>query len=235
MRIPAHFEDLCRRIRDHDDTAAAEFFDRYKSHVRCIVRCQLRDRRVRRTSDSDDLTQQVMYKLLRGIAEGQLAVTNADQLRAILSCVTRRTTMSEIAWHYRACRDARRCVELTDGFDLPNNDAPVEEAVESRDVLESVRGRLTARDRRILDARVSGHSWAELAAEEDTSADALRLRLERALRQAAEHHAPPRHTHTIARLDVCSSGVTTIECCWVLRREQVAVSVRSPFFCRLRC
>ena len=87
MANESSFHDLIRRIRDRDETAAAELVAKYEAAIRRVVRIHLRDVRLRRVLDSMDVCQSVLASFFVRAALGQYELDSPDQLLGLLATI----------------------------------------------------------------------------------------------------------------------------------------------------
>ncbi len=194
MLTDSTVRDLLKLAEHGDDAAAVELFHQLRDPLKGMVRRQLRQHKHRRTFDSSDICQEVMFDFFRGVARGEFTIRTADDLWKVITFIKRGVTINLIERFHRGCRDVRRTVALGDGTDLRGPDPSPGDVLEQSEFVHTVLDSLAPDERRILSARLDGHKWTELAAEDGTTAGALRMRIKRALRRVSSlesAHLPP--------------------------------------------
>ena len=183
MADESPFHDLIRRIRDRDETAAAELVAKYESAIRRVVRIHLRDVRLRRVLDSMDVCQSVLASFFVRVALGQYELNSPDQLLGLLATITRNKVTNQANRQKAARRDYRRSTSIKDdggGLAVDGASDPSEQA-SAREILQKVRDRLNEDERYLAEQRALGRGWVDLAAELGATDVALRKKLTRAL------------------------------------------------------
>jgi RNA polymerase sigma-70 factor (ECF subfamily) len=175
-------EQLLERIRAGDHEAAAELVRRYEPEIRRVVRCRLRDHRLRRVFDSMDICQSVMGRFFAYATSHTLDISEPANLLSLLATMTRNKLRDTVRHETRTRRDHRREVHDQNALAemVPTSDPTPSQAVSNRDLLAHIRGRLDPEDLYLAEQRAEGREWSELAAEVGSTAEALRKRLARA-------------------------------------------------------
>jgi RNA polymerase sigma factor (sigma-70 family) len=177
---------LIRGVRSGDPEAAAELVRLYEPYVRRAVRIEMRDPRLRRVFDSSDFCQSVLASFFARLALGQFDLERPQQLLRLLATMAR----NKVASRARRAHITRRLERSLEDqacraeFVLDPSPDP-SRIVAGSDLLQAVRKRLSADERRLSDLRVDGRSWSEIAAEVGGHPDSLRFRLTRALDRIA--------------------------------------------------
>jgi hypothetical protein len=178
------FAKLIRRVRAGDAQTADDLVRRYEEPIRRAVRMQLRDSRLRRLLDSTDVCQSVLANFFVRAGLGQFDLRTPQQLLGLLATMAR----NKLATLARDPQVARRRDP-----DLEADRGPVAAAATprrqfaGRELLRQVREQLSAEERWLAEQRAAGRAWAEIAAEQGDSAEALRKKLGRALDRVAKH------------------------------------------------
>ena len=186
MDEPNTFTDFVRRIRAGDEGAAAELLRRYEPYIRREVRFRLRDRRLNRLFDSQDICQLVLASFFVRAAAGQYDLDEPRQLVALLVRMAQNKLAGQARFHRRQQRDAGQAAGLDPaaGQVIAAEPGP-EQVAAGRDLLAALRDRLTPEERAVADRRGAGQGWAEIAAELGGTADGRRMQLKRALDRVA--------------------------------------------------
>jgi RNA polymerase sigma-70 factor (ECF subfamily) len=173
--------DLMQRVRNGDDSAAAELVRCYEPAIRRVVRFRLNPR-LRRLCDSLDICQAVLGKFFVHAALGQFDLNTPEDLVKLLSTMARNEVLKEQRRQQAARRDQRR--------DSPGQ--AVEEAarapgatpsqeVAAAELFQEVQRRLSPDERQLAEWRHQGRDWNAIAAELGGQPDALRKKLARAV------------------------------------------------------
>jgi RNA polymerase sigma factor (sigma-70 family) len=181
------FEQLIERVRGGDDQAAGDLVRLYEPEVRRFIHFRLTTPALRRFVDSLDICQSVLANFFVHLDKGRLQLENPDQLRRLLITMARNKLHDHARKMKAARRDARRLEmggdaslqHVADAMDGPSEKLMTEELV------LALRSRLSEEELYLVDQRFSGRSWGELADELQTSAEAIRKRMTRAMDRAA--------------------------------------------------
>lgn len=186
------FRDLLTRLRGGDVDAATALVAAYESAIRRVVRLRLRlDSPLRRELDSLDICQSVLASFFVRSASGQYDLDKPEDLLKLLTVMARNKLIDRTR-----APSVRRRRFLDNGSTTSTGSAAwvdtqpdVSRRVAARELLGEVQRRLSTDERFLMEQRVAGRSWAELAGQLGGTADSLRKKLARALdRVAAELH-----------------------------------------------
>ena len=182
--------ELLQRVRSGDAAAAEELVRTYEPELRRAIRVRLTDARLRRMVDSIDICQSVLAGFFVRTAAGQYDIETPEELVRLLVTMARNRV---IDWTRRSKadrRDTRRNVSLQndDGqnIDVASPSAGPVSVLVNRELIESVRNRLTAEELQLMEQRSDGKSWAEIARTSGEQPNAVRMKLTRALDRVAE-------------------------------------------------
>jgi RNA polymerase sigma-70 factor (ECF subfamily) len=182
MSDAAPFHDLMCRVRAGDTAAAEELFRSFEPQVRLEARLRLRDPRLRRLVDENDLCQSVMLSFFVRARLGQYDVADAGELRRLLAGMARNKVAAQARRHGAARRDFRRAAGLGEEAQaVPAADATPSQVIAGEELLREFRARLSDEERRVADLRAEGRGWAEIALALGGTADGRRVQLRRAL------------------------------------------------------
>jgi RNA polymerase sigma-70 factor (ECF subfamily) len=132
-----------------------------------------------------DVCQSVLVSFFVRAAAGQYDLDNPSQLMALLIRMACNKMAEHARFHHRERRDARLAVAM-DGTGEPlASDPTASRVIAGRELLEALRARLTAEERKLADRRSAGQGWAEIAADLGGTANARRMQLKRALDRVA--------------------------------------------------
>jgi RNA polymerase sigma-70 factor (ECF subfamily) len=182
MAQPEDFADLLRRVRGRDAEAAEELWRRYEPMLRREIRLRLRDPRLRRTFDENDVCQSVMASFFVRAAAGQFDLDGPEHLQRLLAQMGRNKLASHARRQKAECRDCRRVEPLPDHSGLAAGAAgSASQSASWRELLERFRAGLSAEELRLADLRAEGRSWADIAALLGGTPDGRRVQLSRAV------------------------------------------------------
>ncbi len=181
------FQDLIRRVRSGEETAAAELVRTYEPEIRRAVRIRLTDPRLGRLLDSMDICQSVLANFFVRVAAGQFDLEQPEQLLKLLVTMARNKLRDQARKQHAGRRDNRRLEtarpepleKVADGQPSPS------EVVAGQELLQEVRRLLSDEERFLADQRAQGRPWTDIAAELGQPAEALRKRLARAVDRVA--------------------------------------------------
>jgi RNA polymerase sigma-70 factor (ECF subfamily) len=181
------FQDLIRRVRGGEETAAAELVRTYEPEIRRAVRIRLTDHRLGRLLDSMDICQSVLANFFVRVAAGQFDLEQPEQLLKLLVTMARNKLRDQARKQHAGRRDNRRLEtarqepleKVADGQPSPS------EVVAGQELLQEVRRLLSDEERHLADQRARGRPWTDIAAELGQPAEALRKRLARAVDRVA--------------------------------------------------
>ena len=181
------FLELISRLRSGDESAAVELLHSCEAHVRRVIRVRLTEPGLRRQFDSVDICQSVMADFFVRIALGQFELETHDQLAGLLATMARNKLFHHLRKQTAQRRDIRRLTPgPVDELPLSAKQETPSQIVAARELLAIVRARMSDEDRYLADQRATGRPWSELAEELDAGADALRVRLARAIDRVAK-------------------------------------------------
>jgi RNA polymerase sigma factor (sigma-70 family) len=176
------FSGFIRRIRAGDEEAARELVERYEPVIRREVKMRLRDPRLYRRIDWQDICQSVMASFFLRAASGQYDLDRPDQLLRLLVVMTRHKLSKQERKH-RADKRDYRLVEDRDPAYLegkPGADPTPSRVVAGRELLEAFRARLSEEERMLADLRAQGCDWAEICDRCGGTPQGRRMQLARA-------------------------------------------------------
>lgn len=176
------FADFVRRIRAGDDAAAEELVHRFEPLIRREVRMRISGNQLNRAFDSLDVSQSVLANFFTRAASGQFELERPEQLAGLLVTMARNKLVSRVRLESRLVRDVRRLTVEPDVLDSVADEQPSpSENVSLKELLERVRGLLTAEERQIVELRNQGLGWDEVATRLGGSGQARRMQLSRGI------------------------------------------------------
>ncbi len=181
------FCELIARVRCGDPDAACDIVRRYETSVRVAVRTRLSDPRLRRHFDSMDVCQSVLASFFLRAASGAFDLHDPRQLVALLTKMAEKKVAMRARAHHRQRRDIRRTNEKTNQCSTIPSSAPdaVRHAI-GKELLGQALNMMTNEERAIVERRLLGESWSEIAAALGGSAEARRKQYERVVEVIAD-------------------------------------------------
>jgi RNA polymerase sigma factor (sigma-70 family) len=182
-RSMSSFAELLQRVRRGDDDAANDIFRTYEPHVKRLVRHLMRIETIRFMAEPSDVCQSVMASFFTRVALGQYDLANPEQLAALLKRMARNKVVD-----FRRSPDRRISFVPVAGPELSGIEPPdpakgPASQVMWRDLLHEIRERFTDAERRVSELRAEGLGWEDVGKRLGEPADAVRKRLNRALRR----------------------------------------------------
>jgi RNA polymerase sigma factor (sigma-70 family) len=180
------FRDLLRRVRQRDDEASTLLVSMYENEVRRFVRYRLNSQKLRRFLDSLDVCQSVFAKFFVRVSAGDFDLKDPKQLQQLLLTMANNKLLD----HYRKGAAQRRGGGKADMTGqtakwIADPAANPADALEARELVDLVRGRLSSDEQSLLDQWMQGEDWPVIAARTGASAEAVRKRFTRAVDRAA--------------------------------------------------
>ena len=187
MDSVAEIRSLLKRVRDGDQEAAAELVRQYEPVVRRFVRFRLSSPALRRTFDSLDICQSVMCRFFVDVAAGNLQLDDSGQLTGLLLTMARNKLFDRVRHAQAGRRDARRTSGGGDEFlgAAVDSTASPSDVLSAKEVIDAVCGQLSESDRYLVEQRMDGRPWEDLAAEFQATPDGIRKRMTRAIDDVA--------------------------------------------------
>ena len=180
------FRELMGRVRTGDQAAAGELVRRYEPTIRRTIRVRLRDQRLGRLLDSMDICQSVLSSFFVRAALGQYELDEPEQLLKLLTRMARNKLANQVHHQRAGRRDYRRVVGEIEDKPVAAAGSSPSELVAGQELLQEAGRRLSSEERQLLDLRREGLEWHEIARRLDGNADALRVRLGRAIDRVAQ-------------------------------------------------
>jgi RNA polymerase sigma-70 factor (ECF subfamily) len=174
------------RVRTGDQAAAGELVRRYEPTIRRTIRVRLRDQRLGRLLDSMDICQSVLGSFFVRAALGQYELDEPEQLLKLLTRMARNKLANQVHHQRAGRRDYRRVVGEIEDKPVAAAGSSPSELVAGQELLQEAGRRLSTEERQLLDLRREGLEWQEIARRLDGNADALRMRLGRAIDRVAQ-------------------------------------------------
>ena len=178
------FAELMARVRSGDELAVQALVGQFEPEIRREVRSRLRlrDSRLRRVFDSMDIVQSVFQSFFFHAAAGQYDLASPERLCRLLAVMARNKLAEQVRYLHRERRDNRRTESRPDDDPTPIEVRPSpSQVIANRELLDELSRRLSEHERRLVELRVEGRSWAEVASVVGGSAEACRKQFSRAV------------------------------------------------------
>ena len=179
------FDSLMHRLRKGDSDAATELVRRYEPEVRRFVRFRLFTSNLRQIVDSLDVSQSVLARFFVQLEAGEINITSHEQLRSLLLVMTRNQLFDVARRQQAQKRDVRKIV--TDEFDMvaDSADTPSKQVADA-ELLDLMQARLSDHERHLVQERLAGKPWDEIAVEMKSTPEAVRKQMTRGIDRAAK-------------------------------------------------
>lgn len=185
------FGELIRRIRCGDAEAAATLIRMYESDLRIIARSRLTNPEVRRILDSMDVCQSVLGTFFARATVGQFSLDTPEQLLKLLSTMVRNKVIDYARRQAVKQRHIGRQVDVfPESLSLAATQDTPSVIVAARELAEDLRRRFTGEELAIIDRRNDGLGWDDVSLQLHESPEALRKKMERAIRRVAQEAGP---------------------------------------------
>jgi len=175
------FESMIVRIRSGDQLAAEELVLHYEPLIRREARLQIRDHRLLRLFDSQDICQSVLASFFARTALGEYDLETPENLVKLLAIMTRNKVATATQRQHRKRRDSRRNQGLDQMQSVVSETPSPSETVSSRELLEQFLARFSDEERSLANLRRDGHSWAQIAVQLGGTHQSRRMQLSRAI------------------------------------------------------
>ena len=182
--------EMLSRVRGGDAAAAEELVRTYEPELRRAIRVRLTDARLRRLVDSIDICQSVLAGFFVRTAAGQYDIQTPEEPLKLLVTMARNRVIDWARRSQADRRDGRRDVSIEgehgQQMQFASNEPGPASVLISRELLDQVRSRLSPEELKLMEQRAEGLDWTAIAAQTGDQANAVRMRLTRALDRVAE-------------------------------------------------
>jgi RNA polymerase sigma-70 factor (ECF subfamily) len=187
MQSALSLQELVIRLRTGSQEAATELFARYGEEIHRYVHYRLTDPRLRTLVDSLDICQSVLGNFLLRLSKGELRLDDSRQLMGLLTVMARHklcdVARKQAALRRQGFRGTIRGQDALNSIPQAGNDPA--DMVGEQELLAAVRKKLTEGEQMLVEMRLAGCDWAEIAHQCQTTPEAARKRMTRALDRAA--------------------------------------------------
>ncbi|MCI0684043.1 MAG: ECF-type sigma factor [Gemmataceae bacterium] len=184
----ARFHELMQHVRSGSQEAAAELVRQYQPVILKFVRIRLFRLRLHYVVENTDISQAVLADFFNGVTRGQFHIGSPVELVKLLVRMARNQVTDKARRHKARRRDSGRLeTGLADGFlDQVQDRAPSpSNIVAGHELIRKILSRLTSEERFLADERARAKDWATIAAECNSTPEALRKKLFRAIQRVA--------------------------------------------------
>jgi RNA polymerase sigma factor (sigma-70 family) len=184
----ANLANLIARVQAGDQQAAAELVAEYEPEIRRYIRVRLTEPRLRRLLDSQDICQSVLGDFFLRVAEGRFEATDRRQLIKFFMVLAKNKLVDQARRQHARRRYGPTADDGAEWVDQVADSASTpSRQVAAGELAELVVEALPENERYLVQERVGGRDWGDLAHELGAQPDALRKRFTRALEKAANY------------------------------------------------
>jgi RNA polymerase sigma factor (sigma-70 family) len=182
-----HLSNLMNRLQQGDHAAAAELVADFEPEVRRYIRVRICSPQIRRLVESADISQSVFAKFFVDIqGKGEFPET-PQQLRGLLITMARNRLYDHVRRHKAAKRDIRRVEASVAVLESVYEEVPTPiDALAAKETLEAIRAEMSDEELALVNARLGGQAWSEIATALGVSPDAARKRFARTIESVAQ-------------------------------------------------
>jgi RNA polymerase sigma-70 factor (ECF subfamily) len=163
------FANLMARLRSGDDEAAREVFERFVRKLVVLARNQF-DAAMRRKVDAEDVVQSAYKSFFVRYGEGKLEVQDWGNLWGLLTLITLRKCLDQVAYHRAERRNVRREANAQPGaegaepwWQAVSREPTPEEAMMLAETIEQQLRDLPVLERPIFELSLQGYTAREIA------------------------------------------------------------------------
>lgn len=169
-------QQLVEAVRDGDESASTELYQRYARRVVGLVDSQMSDW-LRGVTEAEDIAQSVFRSIFRGVQGGDYEAPPGNTLWSLIAVIAVRKTRRRATHHLAKRRDSKRSVALepTDAVSSADGEEFASMTLDLRDALAS----LSEGDQETLALRIQGNTVEEIAETLNRSGRTIERRLQR--------------------------------------------------------
>jgi DNA-directed RNA polymerase specialized sigma24 family protein len=160
-------------IQGRDAYAVGQLLHELDPFLRQIIRMQLIDGKLRHVIETADILQSLLKDFLGRGVDSPSARTDQGGLRAYFAAAVRNKVLKRLR------KEERRVGALPDDCQCLSRELPVSQQFEEQELLLAMRSRLSNYEVQILDLRMQGLTWREVAESVGQTPAAVRIRLTR--------------------------------------------------------
>ncbi|OYP29877.1 ECF-type sigma factor [Rhodopirellula sp. MGV] len=173
-------ETLLRNAVEGCEESTTQFVREFETQIRLEIRTRIASSEVRRMLDSVDIAQSVFTDFLIASRTGCTSQMTPKEALSKLVKASREKVQQKIRFHTASKRDIRRNTATIDEHRDLQSDVPepLDHATQG-DLREYLQSRFGTLDYRLVELRMQGCSWTDIADEIGLTPDACRMRLQR--------------------------------------------------------
>ena len=180
------------RLLKGDQSAAAELVAAFEPEIRRYIRIRMCSPQIRRLVESGDISQSVFARFFVEIQGGANCPESPEQLRRLLMTMARNKIYDHVRRLKAAKRDIRRVETDMAAIKSACCDDPLpDETMVTEEILDAVRAEMNFDELALVNARLEGHGWPEIATRLGVSPDAARKRYTRIIESVAQRVEDP--------------------------------------------
>jgi RNA polymerase sigma factor (sigma-70 family) len=176
------FEQMLRALREGDSAPFGEFLRLHGEDLRRVVRIRLGLFPPARDHDFSDIWQSILKSFLRHAAGNKLRPDSPKALLALLITMARNKAAT------KARRRRRAAGDLSPDWDGATDSPSPLERLADDELVQRAMALLSPEERELLLTHLDGKPYAAIAEERGTTADAVRMRVNRALALVRERY-----------------------------------------------
>jgi len=187
MPDPVEFHELIRRVRSGNEDAATDLVRLFEPYILRVIRIRMRERpdyeRLRHAVSSADICQSVFTSLFVRLKDGRFELDHPDDLTKLLTVMARLKIATQARRRSVRWRDVLRddptqnCVDSGPGPEKP---------VDDKDLSEAILKLFSLDELEILNRRLDGETWSQVADAIGGTPDARRHQLERSIERVRD-------------------------------------------------
>jgi RNA polymerase sigma-70 factor (ECF subfamily) len=163
-----------------------ELVQRYEPAIRTTIRARLCEGRLRRLFGSADNCQSVLASFFVRAELGRYELRDPDDLKKLLIAMARHKVINHLHRQEAGRRDLRRLEPASvEDYEIPEDIPSPSQVVATLDLPQEARRRLFPDERHLLQLRDEGTPWNGIARSVGEHADALRMKMDRAIDRVA--------------------------------------------------
>ena len=184
MNSDSSFVQLIEGVRRREQTAAVELVRMISPMLHQTVRFRLSRWRLTHLLEVEDICQAVLAEFFQRLGQGEYLLEHPAQLNSLLGKLARYRILDEVRKSFAARRGKgdRASTNVDDMLAsvAANTGTPSAEA-RANDLMATLYDRMTSSERILAERRSRGEDWTEIAQAVNSSPDAVRKKLTRAL------------------------------------------------------
>jgi hypothetical protein len=177
-------QEFLETLQGGNERAVEEMLRRLDPFLRKAIRLRLIDGRLRRVMDTGDVFDSLMKDFLaRPASTGKQGGNNNDNT-PVSSPAALHAYLAAAVHHKirtKARKERHHAGSLPPQWEAADPQVAPGQELENRDFIEAIRSRLSPEECELFDLKARGLTWPEIAGRLGGKADAMRMRLNRAL------------------------------------------------------